>query len=234
MVSIQQGEEAGRWKVDKALLSQLRNEQKILAERVSIEDDFGEIKLVAGVDVGYPAKKAGLRREKEELVVGAGVVMNYKTFKVVEELSLTMSVDFPYIPTYLSFREKPVLKSVLSNLKNKPDVVMVDGNGILHPLGIGIASHIGVEMDIPTIGIAKKYLCGEVRGKGRLRPVILNGEVRGYAFLPFHHLKRPIYISPGHKISLESALEITKKFCFYRIPEPVRRAHILSKTQNQK
>ena len=133
-------------------------------------------------------------------------------------------MDFPYIPTYLAYREIPIITKIIEKLEQKPDMVMVDGNGILHPFGIGIASHLGVVMNIPTIGVAKGLLCGEEKNG----IITINGSLSGYAL---HHSKKPIFVSPGHRVSTETALKIVKHFLRYRLPEPIRHAHILARSK---
>ena len=128
-----------------------------------------------------------------------------------------------FISTYLSFREFPVIEKLFKMLENRPTVLMIDGNGVLHPRGAGIASHAGVLLDIPAIGVAKTLLCGEVTGD----KVMYEGRLIGNA-LKSGKAKNPVYVSPGHKISFETARSVVKSFCKYRIPEPVRQAHILS------
>jgi deoxyribonuclease V len=133
----------------------------------------------------------------------------------------------------LTFRELPPIERVLKRLKRRPNILMVDGNGILHPLGIGLASHVGVKLRIPTIGVAKKKLLGDVQGSPRpgkeAVPVTVEGRHVGFAMVPTVKSKRPIYISPGNRVSLHSSVNIVKRFCKYRIPEPIRQADILSR-----
>jgi deoxyribonuclease V len=116
-------------------------------------------------------------------------------------------------------------------MEEKPSVLMLDGNGILHPRGIGIASHVGVLFDIPTIGVAKSLLCGEVRKDDLVKKgwaeIVYNGKPQGIAFNSSGSAKQ-IYISPGHKLSLKTAFKIVRHLTDYRIPEPTRQAHILA------
>ncbi len=197
-------------------LKSLREEQIRLSRRVVLDDSFEKDELIAGVDVAYS-------RENKRLACAACVVMD-KNLNVVEQKWLIDEVNFPYIPTYLAYRELPIVTEIIEKLEQKPDILMVDGNGILHPFGMGIASHIGVVMDIPTIGVAKGLLCGEEKNG----IITVNGSLSGYAL---HHSKKPIFVSPGHRVSAETALKIVKHFLRYRLPEPIRHAHILARSK---
>ncbi len=139
-----------------------------------------------------------------------------------------MPVNFPYISTYLSFREFPIIEKVINDaiktgIEKSKILLMVDRNRILHERGIGIASHIGVSLDIATIGIAKSLLCGEIKDDN----VFITGWLVGEKI-------EKIYVSPGHKISLETAVEIVKKFLKYNVPEPIRMAHIYANGMKNK
>ena len=197
-------------------LKSLREEQIRLSRRIVIDDSFEKDEFVAGVDVAYS-------RENKRLACAACVVMD-KNLNVVEQKWQIDEVNFPYIPTYLAYRELPIITEIIEKLEQKPDILMVDGNGILHPFGMGIASHIGVVMDIPTIGVAKGLLCGEEKNG----IITINGSLSGYAL---HHSKKPIFVSPGHRVSTETALKIVKHFLRYRLPEPIRHAHILARSK---
>jgi deoxyribonuclease V len=194
-------------------LSGLRGRQLELAGRVVLEDSFDGIKSVGGVDVAYD-REGGL-------AYGACVVLDYESLDVVEERTVKTKITFPYVPPFLSFREYPVMERVYRRIKNRPTVLLVDGNGILHPYRIGLASHVGVLLDQPTIGVAKSLLCGRVDKGGR---IVLDGRVVGYAHST--NKTKPIYVSPGHKVSLETSIKVVGKLCRHRIPEPIRIAHV--------
>ena len=198
-------------------LKTLINEQLKLRKQINLQDRFGEIETVAGVDVAYP------ENEFEECC-GACVVFDYKTKEIIEEKTVFKKTNFPYISTYLSFREYSIIENVVKNLKNTPSILMFDGNGILHPRGIGIASYAGVLLDIPSIGIAKKLLKGKINGND----VILDGKKVGYAFRASNKIKKPIYVSPGNNISFKTTLKVVKHFSKFKIPEPIRQAHIIA------
>ena len=206
-----------------APLEELREEQLSIKDEVVIEDELEEYEVVGGVDVSYTDSTA------------YGSISIWDEEKEIDSLTIKTEVSFPYISTYLSFRELPVLIELMEELEktniHKPDVLMVDGNGILHPYKIGIASHLGVELDIPTIGVAKSMLTGKIKKEVTHEDPVSeisddNDHLIGYAYLSSSRAKNPIYISPGHKISPKSSLEKVKTYCEYKIPQPVRKAHI--------
>ena len=207
-------------------LSEMREEQKKLGRNVVLEDGFSDIETVAGVDVAYNAKG-----------FGACVVFDYHEKEAIRDITALSKVDIPYIPTYLAFRELPVIEKLLKKMRKKPTVLLIDGNGVLHPFGLGIASHVGVKLGVPTIGVAKSLLCGNVKREGldvgQHSEVELEGNVIGYALRSSPRAKKPIYISPGHMVSFETALDVVKRLCRYKIPEPIRSAHRLAaRTRN--
>jgi len=176
------------------------------------------IKYVAGVDVAYTDKHS----------VGAVAILDYDSMKTIEIKVAIIETRFPYIPTLLSFREIPPVVSAIRKLTLKPDVFLVDGQGIAHPYHFGFASHLGVLLDIATVGVAKNILCGKIvkRGDKFWKPIIYKGEVIGGAVFTKLNAK-PVYVSVGHKISLKTAIKIVLKCSRgYRIPEPLRKAHI--------
>jgi len=198
-------------------LKKLRQEQIDLSKKVRTRDEFTKIETVAGIDVAYP------KNEFEE-ACAACVTLDYKTKQLVEEKTVFATAEFPYIPTYLSYREFPIIKHLVDQLERPPSLVLFDGNGILHPYGIGLASHAGVVLDRPAIGVAKNLLVGTVGAS----IVTIDGTKRGYAYVS-KGAKKPIYISPGHKVSFETSLDVVKKLCIHKIPEPLRKAHTLAK-----
>jgi len=189
-----------------------------LSEKVIQKDCFSEpIQYVGGVDIAYDGKES----------IGAVAVFEYEQMKLVETATSRQTTTIPYIPTFLSFREIPPTVSAFKKLQRTPDVVLVDGQGIAHPRRLGFASHLGLVLDMPTIGVAKSVLCGEVRDNGgkRWKPLVYKGNVIGAAVETRSHVK-PVYVSVGHKVSLESAIKIVLHCARgYRIPEPLREAH---------
>lgn len=191
----------------------LRGLQEKVASKVVVKDDFDvkNINLIAGFDIAARMKD----------LVCAGVIID-KEFNVVESKYTVSKEKFPYIPTLLMFREGPPIFDTFAKFEHRPDLIVVDGNGILHPLKSGLASYVGVSLNIPTIGIAKKLLCGEVhQGK-----VYVDNDVRGVV-LYTKQGSNPIFVSPGHRISVDTAAEFVKSFLKpeFKLPEPLRLAH---------
>jgi len=192
--------------------------QLSLSKKVVREDRLPErINYVAGVDVAYTDGHA----------IGAVAVLEYDTLKTVETRTSFQAASVPYIPTFLSFREIPPAVSAINTLSIKPDVFLVDGHGFAHPRRLGFASHLGLVVDAVTVGVAKSLLCGEIVDKetGGWKPIMHEGSTVGAAVYARPSVK-PVYVSIGHKISLETAIEIVKHCTKnYRIPEPIREAH---------
>jgi deoxyribonuclease V len=189
-------------------LAKARRAQELLS-RSSIDRDCFTYppRLVGGVDVAFSRGYA----------IGACVVLSYEDLRVVDKAYYVSRLRVPYIPTYLAFREIPAMIGAVKRLKVRPDIMLVDAHGRLHPRKAGEATHLGVVMDIPTIGVAKSHLLGEVRDDGY---VVYRGEVLGY------RLETGIYVSVGHKVSLETAIKIVRRLSIYSVPEPTRQAHI--------
>jgi deoxyribonuclease V len=207
------------------IVEKARKTQRMLALKVRFEGlTFSDVSLVGGVDVAYTSKSEAK---------AAAAILNFETLELVEYKVVKSKVRFPYVPTLLSFREAPPIFKVIAELKAKPDVILVDGQGVAHPYRCGLASHVGVILDIPTIGVAKKPLCGEVgEFKGNQASIMFKGREVGKALLAREKMK-PIYVSVGHKISLEEAVKIVLRSIKpgRRIPEPIRIAHLLSKQE---
>lgn len=196
--------------------------QEDLARRIVLEDIFEGPEKVAGVDLAYMGNR----------VFCAAVVLDYESLKIVEKQCIETKVTVPYVPTFLAFREAEPIMEAVKHLHF--DILMLDGHGIAHPRGIGVASHVGVLLDVPTIGVAKRILCGEVKGEIETEtpaPLIHEGKRIGYAYRSKEGTK-PIYISPGHKISLETSFNVVKH-CIrgHKLPEPARLAHVMAKSK---
>jgi len=207
------------WQVTPA---QAKAIQEQLAGRISRRDEVGVVRLIAGVDISVS--------KSEPLARGAVVILNYPELKLVESQTIEMEIPFPYVPGLLSFREAPVILAACEKLANTPDLILVDGQGLAHPRRLGLASHLGLLWDRPTIGCAKSRLCGEYdpveNGIGKFSMLIDCGEIVG-AVLRTKSKTKPLYISTGHRISLEKAIEMVLKCCRgYRMPEPTRLAHL--------
>ena len=204
------------------LLDRLRREQRHLASLVTEEDAGGAPERIAGVDVSYDADR----------MYAAAVCVDAITLAVVEVAMATSDVSFPYIPTYLARREFPGIEAAVRRLSRKPDVLMVDGHGRLHPARFGVACDVGVRLDIPTIGVAKHPLAGRAMkpsgGDKAAIPIALGGDTRGYAWVP-PGAARPIFISVGHRISLATALDLVRRTTQSRYPAPLALADRESK-----
>ncbi len=204
-------------------LAQAREIQIALREQVRIRRLEKKITTIAGVDISS--------NRFSNIQFAGWIVMTFPDLEVIERALYKGETKFPYVPGYLSFREIPSLLKAYEKLKIKPDVTMVDGQGIAHPRGLGIAAHLGLVLKIPTIGCAKSLLYGvgdmpkEQIGKVSYLHDPKSGEVIG-AYLRTKERAKPVIISPGNLITLEQSLEITK-VCVrrHRIPEPTRLAH---------
>lgn len=198
--------------------------QKDLRHLVDSNWENKEIRTIAGVDVSFPEKQT---------VMAAVVILSWPSLKVVESRTKTRESSFPYVPGLLAFREVPVLLDVLQDLKTEPDLLMCDAQGIAHQRGMGMASHLGILLDKPSIGCAKSLLYGSVEEPDQERGSISyildkSGNVIGAAVRTRDGTK-PVYVSIGNKIDLKTAIDFvlaTSKG--YRIPEPLRLAHMLS------
>ncbi|XP_031255024.1 endonuclease V isoform X2 [Pistacia vera] len=232
--------------------------QDSLKERLITEDDFNWklpnsnsielkeeevlLKFVGGVDISYS-------KEDPSIACGCLVVLDLQTLQLVYEDYSIHNLQVPYVPGFLAFREAPVLLQLLENMKMKanpfyPQLLMVDGNGLLHPRGFGLACHLGVLANLPTIGIGKNlhHVDGlthttvrqllEAKENSDADIITLKGRtgfVWGVAMRSTPDTLKPIFISIGHRISLDTAVLIVKMTCKYRVPEPIRQADIRSR-----
>lgn len=193
--------------------------QKKLASDVIWSDDFSQLKTIAGVDQAFIGDQ----------VISGVVVLDYESLETIEEQYSVSQVNFPYIPGLLSFREGPAIISAFKQIEHKPDMLMVDGCGVNHPRLVGLASHVGVELNISSIGVAKKILCGEygrgVTVPGEYDKIIFNGKHVGWILMSKKRCN-PIIVAPGHRVSVETSLEVVQH-CLrgYKLPEPTRQAH---------
>lgn len=179
------------------------------------------IKIIAGADVAY---------HKDTGIAGV-VVLEFPSLKIMESKYSIFPVNFPYIPGLLAFREGPGLLPTFEKIENEPDVIIFDGQGIAHPERMGIATHLGILLDKPSIGCAKSLLTGEYlpcgKRKGNYSIIRDKGEVVG-AVLRTKEGVMPVFVSPGYKIDIRTSVDIVLQCTDkYRLPEPVRKAHIL-------
>ncbi|HEV2916750.1 MAG TPA: deoxyribonuclease V [Candidatus Babeliales bacterium] len=206
------------WNVSKTEAIQIQTQ---LAKLVITEDQLSDIKYVAGIDVGYD--------EQTKKQVAAIVVLDAQSLQVIDSSQVKSVISFPYIRGLLSFRELPGVLQALAQLKVKPDLIVCDGQGIAHPRHLGIASHLGVLCNIPTIGCGKTKLIGTYQEPSNIRgaqePLIHKGEIIG-SVLKTQNKVKPVFVSVGHRISLQTACQwILKLSPRYRLPETTRLAH---------
>lgn len=207
------------WRVTPAQAIEI---QESLRARVIVTDALGPVTTVAGVDVGL---LDGTAR-------AAVAVLDLDELELREYATALRPLDFPYIPGLLSFREVPVVLDALAKLRVLPDLILCDGQGIAHPRRLGIASHLGVLVDLPTVGVAKTLLVGRhepvPQERGASRPIIHRGEIVGAALCTRPGVK-PVFVSPGHRVSLATALRYAMRCTTkYRLPETTRWAHRLA------
>jgi deoxyribonuclease V len=206
-------------------IEQAKQVQHIMASRVIVEDAFENITFLGGMDVSNNLY------DPKQMIYASAVVLPMPSLVVIEQAAVAQKQTFPYIPGLLGFREAPALVDAFKKLKQKPSVLLIDGHGISHPRGLGIASHLGVLLDIPTIGVAKSILVGHpshtlgstagdrvsLVWKEKELGVLLRTKIRS----------NPLIVSCGHRISLPTAVEIVQG-CLrgYRLPEATRQAHL--------
>lgn len=194
--------------------------QRELAGRVITKGCVAKLKLIAGADLAFS-------QDKNECIAGA-IVWDMQAGEIVEQHIVRKPVRFPYVPGLLSFREAPAIVAVLRKLRCEPDAFIFDGQGLAHPRRFGLACHVGLLIDRPSLGCAKSLLVGRCEPPGLTRgsttPLEHNGECVGMALRTRDHVK-PVYISIGHRLSLEAAVEIALACTDgYRLPEPTRLA----------
>ncbi len=186
------------------------------------------LRTVAGVDVGFP---------QPDTARAAVAVLSYPDLEPVDWAVAEIPTPMEYVPGLLSFRELPAVLKALEGLRVRPDVFLVDGQGIAHPRGLGIAAHLGVLLDWPTIGVAKSLLVGRPQGplgetRGSTVPLVYRGRVVGMGVRTREKVK-PVWVSIGHRVDLLGAVTLVLHTAVrYRLPEPIRAAHRLSKGRN--
>ncbi|MBK5190572.1 MAG: endonuclease V [Methanosarcinales archaeon] len=207
--------------------------QEEIASKAVIEDELNpeELNLIAGADQAflYESKSENANEIKKERIISAVVLLEYPSMKFIDYAYSVLPVDFSYIPGLLSFREAPAIINAFHALKTKPDLLVIDGGGINHPRFAGLATHVGVSLDVATIGVTKNLLCGTGElpiEEGESRIITYHDREVGY------HIKsktgcKPIIVAPGHKISLKTSLKLIKT-CIHKhkLPEPTRIAHL--------
>jgi len=212
-------EELHAWQLS---IAQALDMQRRLSKQVSWNGEVIEPGFIAGVDIAVG--------KANEIAQAAVVVLSYPELRLVAVELVQGNLEFPYIPGLLSFRESPLILAACRKLSLTPDLIIVDGQGVAHPRRLGLASHLGLFLDVPTIGCAKSRLCGShdipTEEAGSYTEVLDKGEVIGAALRTRTGVK-PLYISIGHRISLENAIYWVLQCCRgYRLPEPTRLAHL--------
>jgi deoxyribonuclease V len=207
------------WEISTYQAKQIQSE---LANQVAHKGEAIKPNFIAGVDISAPDSRGFAR--------AAAVILNYPQLKVIEVETAEDKLNFPYIPGFLSFREAPLVLAACQKLSIDPDLILVDGQGIAHPRRFGIASHLGLLLDIPTIGCAKSRLCGThvpvTAEAGAYAELTDKGELIGVALRTKDDVS-PIYVSIGHKVDLPTAIHWVLECCRgWRLPEPSRLAHL--------
>jgi deoxyribonuclease V len=209
-------------------LERLRQMQELMIRKVSIRPRYRVPRAVGGVDVSYISRHEG---------VAAYALVETQSGQLVWSTTLRRPVVFPYISTYLAFRELPVLLELLSQVRSAgrlSEVLLVDGSGIMHQRSAGIATHLGVVASLPTVGVTKKLLCGRVAMEGmqplESRAVVYEDRLIGVALRPTASSRRPIFVSPGHRVDVAFAEQLVRRLLLgRRLPEPLYWADRLSR-----
>jgi deoxyribonuclease V len=225
--SVVKARQLHRWDVTPA---EARKIQRKLAHLVERKDRLPRLRLVAGADVALEIAEPGGWRHGRGRAFAGVVVYRFPEMEEIERVSAHLPLRFPYVPGLLSFREMPALIAAFAKLRHAPDLIFCDGQGYAHPRRLGIASHLGLVLDRPTIGVAKSVLIGKYREPGKRAgsssPLVdeKSGEVIGVA-LRTRQRAQPVFVSLGHRISLKTAVKLTLAVCGgYRLPRPTRDA----------
>lgn len=211
------------WKVS---VHQAADIQRELRSKITIAPiDLSKVSYVAGADVSFS-------RHSDD-IYAAVVVLNYPKLDVVEQKTAMAKATFPYVPGFLTFREGPALLATFEKIETDPDVIIFDGQGIAHPRGFGIASHMGLLLDKPSVGCAKSLLVGRYEepggGRGSTSPLLDKNNKKLGVVLRTRDRVSPVFVSIGNKIDLKGSVDITLSCApRYRLPEPIRKAHNLS------
>ena len=200
-----------------------RSIQRQMKDRVRVVPLKKKIRLVAGADAAF----------FEDKVLAVACLFTYPELELIDTQTAIMELVFPYVPGLLSFREGPAVISAVKKLKERPDVLMLDGQGIAHPQMIGIASHVGVLLDMPSVGCAKSRLVGEFSEPGRKRgsksALMYKGQLVGNVLRSKDGV-RPLFVSPGHMVDFQDAVDLVLSCAKgYRLPEPTRTADLETK-----
>jgi len=201
-------------------LTELKKEQYRLAKRVVLEDGFNELRTIGGVECVV----------SEDKLLASVVVCEYPSMKIIEEKSFLLNDPLPYRPGFTAYRELPAMVEAVNLLEQEPDLLLVKGSGIIHSRNLGVASHLGLALNLPTIGVTDKLSLGNVEeGKIFSKNVHL-----GFEIVTREHAK-PVYVSPGHQVSLATVKDILPKTIHYphKMPEPLHLAHKFGKKKSK-
>jgi deoxyribonuclease V len=194
--------------------------QRQLSKKLILRWEEKEVRFIGGADFSYDARR--------KAIAAAVVIFRVPELRLVEEVQAVQEVTFPYIPGYLAFREAPAFFAAFRKIKTRPQVTLVDGNGIAHPRRMGLASYIGVLLDIATIGCAKSpYFRSSSPGskRGEFTDVLNDKREKVGVCLRTRDGIKPVFVSPGNQIDFSMAIRIVLDCSRYRIPEPLRHAH---------
>ena len=199
--------------------------QENLRHRIILKKTFSRVRTIGGGDVSY--------QKEGDSLFGAVVVLSFPQMETLEVATSRGKVSFPYIPGLLTFREGPILIKTFQKLRIRPDILIFDGHGIAHPRGMGLAAHLGIWLNLPSIGCAKTPLLGQSviprPSKGSFELIQKDGREIGVV-LRTRDRVNPVFVSPGHRIDLPTSIRLVLESCQgFRIPEPLRRAHHLSR-----
>lgn len=216
------------WKVTRERATEL---QELLRDRIELIWDGREITTIAGVDVSYEANRA----------YAAIAILRYADLKPLHAVCAATHCEFPYVPGLLAFREGPAVLAAWQEAEFQPDLVLFDAHGFAHPRGLGLASHMGLWLDTPTVGVAKSRLYGwhEEPGPERGNVVSLHDErdptiVIG-AVMRTQSMEKPLYVSPGHLVDAPVAIQVVRRCCTNsRIPEPIKWSHRIARARDAK
>jgi deoxyribonuclease V len=199
--------------------------QETLRDRIILRKSFSRVRTIGGGDVSY--------QKEGDFLFGAMVVLSFPQMEMLDVATACGKISFPYLPGLLTFREGPILIETFQKLGIRPDILIFDGQGIAHPRGIGLATHLGIWLNLPSIGCAKTPLLGESvvprPSKGSFELIQKSGREVGVV-LRTQNRVRPVFVSPGHRIDLPTSIRLVLESCQgFRIPEPLRRAHQVSR-----
>jgi deoxyribonuclease V len=204
--------------------------QENLRHRIMLKKKFSRTRTIGGGDVSY--------HKDGDFLFGAMVVLSFPQMETLDVATARGKISFPYLPGLLTFREGPILIKTFQKLRIRPDILIFDGQGIAHPRGIGLATHLGIWFNLPSIGCAKTPLLGETvipgPSRGSFEFIQKDQRVVGVVLRTKDRVK-PVFVSPGHRIDLRTSVRLVLESCQgFRFPEPLRRAHQLSRLEREK